>query len=408
MNDDLNGQRLGAGLRDHMGQSPYSPLDLDDVKSTASRIRRRRTLTGVAVAAVAAAALIPAAFFTPGGEDTRRPIDPTTQTPTPTMAPTMAPTPRADVTLREDAPRGDDPADWSHPTFTDQALTHDSLPDNTDRVARIGERWVLSTRDDGEGKRTVQLLDADGDVVQKFAARSFFAISDNHELVAWTTDDSTLMLMDSQGKTRLLAKLPGDGNAIDVTGGAGCIDESVIDDCRVVVSYDSPDGPAVVSGDGVVTPISQDITGVRAAFSDFAAGFEKTTTFEAPPCMRLIDVTDGETQWRNCDVYVTSFSPDGRWTTVVDAQSDGWGPSRVGIADAATGKVYFWLDPSGDNRALGTPTWEGSEHLVVDSYDFTAQEWRLYRVSLTGEEEQAADMVEGDDVAFPFIAPIEP
>ena len=404
MNDEMSGRRLGDALREHVPAHPHAPLDLADVKTTAGRIRRRRTVAGVAAAAVAAAILTPAAFLALGGDDASRPIDPAPPAPTPTLVPT----PRADVTLSEDAPRGDEPDDWWHESFTERPLSHDALPEGTNRVSRLGDRWVGSSSAPNGDNPTVHLIDDQGDIVQEFEARGSFAVSDDHELAAWVTVDDALMLMDSQGETRLLATLPGGADPIDVTGGAGCVDESAVDDCRVVVNYDTREGSDVVSGDGVVTPVPDSITRVSAVFSDVAAGNEVPPAGEYEGCTRLIDLTDGTTRWRDCDIYVTSFSPDGRWVTVVDAGTDGWGPTRVGIADATTGEVFFWIDPSGNNRAIRTTAWEGSEHLVVDSYDFTAQEWRLFRVSLTGEVEQAADMVKGDDVAFPFIAPNQP
>lgn len=406
MNDDLTGQRLGTALRDHVPSTPRAPFDLADVKAGASRIRRRRTVTGVAAAAVAAAVLTPAGFMALSGDGTGPAPGPATQAPTAVPSPSLVPEPRDDVTLEEDSPRGDDPLDWAHPSFTGAGPPYDALPEGTDQVARLGERWA-GGRDNGED-RTVVLFDTDGAVLQEFEAQSF-AVSDNHELVAWTTGKA-LMLMDDTGRTRELATLPGNyGDPVDLTGGAGCVDESEVEGCRVVVSYGSDNGPDVVTGDGTITPVSEAVVHLSTAHGDVAAGPEMPAAFENTGCTRLIDLgPDGETRWKNCDVYVWSFSPDGRWMTVVDRDSDGWGPSRIGVADAATGKIFFWIDPTGDDRGLGNATWEGSDHLVVDSYDFTDREWRLFRVSVTGEVEQAADMVPGADGDFPFIAPVQP
>src|SRR5690606_21793314 len=111
--------------------------------------------------------LTPAAFLALGGNEVDRAPDPATQGP----KPTLAPTPRGDVTLDTDSPRGDDALDWSHPSLAGSSVPHDALPEKTDTVARLGDRWVAGR--DAALNRTIVLFEADGTVVKEVEANDF-------------------------------------------------------------------------------------------------------------------------------------------------------------------------------------------------------------------------------------------
>ncbi|WP_145965137.1 hypothetical protein [Nocardioides daphniae] len=125
------------------------------------------------------------------------------------------------------------------------------------------------------------------------------------------------------------------------------------------------------------------------------------------PCTRVVDLEEGPV-WNSCDIAVQSFSPDGTLALVEDAYGSGWGDPRLGIADAATGEVLFWINPHGEQGGFPTGVWEDADHVVVPSFNSVGQNWRLFRVSTTGEVEQAGPSVDGDDMLFPYVPPANP
>lgn len=410
MNDELDGQRLGDGLRDHIGDQTYAPLDLADVKTRAADMRRRRRIGAMVAAAAAVAVLAPTAYIGMQGAEVRT-VGPATQgTERPSPLP-PSPAPRSDVTLGSDASRGEDAQGWLHASLDSDGPALDLLPEQTDRVARFGDLWLASH--DGPDGRMLLTVDpesgGDGTEPEEFPMATDFVVSDDQSLAAFISPDGVVQLLDTTGEVRRLVKLRSEDPAatpVDVTGTAGCVDESDHAQCRVLIDYGSGRAPDLVAGDGTVEALDPSAQNLSAALGTMHALLDPARSETEPPCTRVVD--DGALLWNNCDIAVTSFSPNGRWAAVIDAYQSGWGPARTGIADARTGDVLFWINPHGEQGGIASTVWEGSDHLVVNSHDFPGQDWRLFRVSTMGEVERASDPVPGDDMAFPFIAPTMP
>lgn len=399
MNDQQTGQRVGDALRQHVPDQPRAPFDLTDVKVRAGAIRRRRTTLSVAVAAAAAAVITPTAFLALGDGPTRDPVAPTTQSPEP------VPAPRDDVTLSADAPRGAGAAGWFNPTFRDDALPPGASSGPSDQVSSFGDRWIVTH----EGVSKLRVVDPDGkEPPREYPSVSAFAINSDRDLAAYVGADETVRLLSPDGKERILSKLPGPDPyavVVSVEGGAACVDAPQ-PDCRVLLSFDSR-SPMFIDGDGRFDEVDEKAIAATAIHGSVVALKDPAEEGQEAPCTRIVDLEKGPV-WNSCDIAVQSFSPDGTLALVEDAYQSGWGEPRVGIADAATGEVLFWIDSHGEQGGIPRAVWEDTDHVVVTSFDSVGQNWRLFRVSTTGEVGQAGDPFNGDDQAWPFVAPRNP
>lgn len=402
MNDDLTGQRLGTALRDHVPSTPPAPFGLDDVKGRARGLRRRRTFVGAAAGAlatvVAATTVGPTAIMALQDDDERV---------LPPAAQSLQPTPRGDVLLTGDEPRGTDAAGWSDAERLDTLGVE--APDDVwqrPRVTRLGEQhWVVAHRE--RGSVTVRLLAEEGQLGEWKATEGATAVAAGTDVVAFvdrTTDNLTLLGTEGDGWTqRTLAAVPEGAAVVDITGD-GCLDGS---DCQVLLSFGYDGAPLLVDGAGDITEL--DAFDATAVHGDLLAVQDEPVLdgngeMEEAPCTRVLDGADE--LWSSCDLRVESFSPDGRWAVVGDAYRSGWGPPRVGLVDATTGELLFWIDPPSESAGVGDVAWEDEGHVVLSTWSWDAQEWNLFRVSLTGEVERAGDPVEGEEGDFPFFPPI--
>lgn len=405
MNDDLTGQRVGSALRDHVPSTPQAPFDLAEVKGRARGIRRRRTLAGAAGAALTVGLLSglgPTALTALQGED-ETVLPPATQAP--------SPTPRADVRLTGDEPRGEDAVGWSDADGL-RDLLGDAAPDDVwqmPQVARVGDHWVVAHRE--RGAMSVQLGSATGQAAQWKATEGVAAATAGTGVIAFvdrTTDELTLLGTEGDAwMERTLATVPQGAGVADVTG-QDCFGGS---DCRIVLSFGDGRAPLVVDGAGRVSTLDPDALTVSAARDDLVAltdppALDANGEQAEAPCTRVLD--DGVEAWSSCELGVVGFSPDGRWALVRDAYQSGWGLPRVGIADAATGELFFWIDPPGESAGVDSngAVWEDDGHVVLSTWSWSNEEWNLFRVSLTGEVEQAADSRGGTEGDFPFFPPI--
>lgn len=405
MNDDLTGHRVGTALRDHVPSTPQAPFDLADVKGRARGMRRRRTLAGAAtgvLATVVAATMAgpPVVTALQDRDETRLP--PAAQSPTPT--------PRGDVQLTGSEPRGDDAAGWYDAALLGSALGTPAPDDawQMPQVARLGDAWVVSHRE--RGAVTVRLTAADGDVTTWKATEGSTAVAAGDGVVAFvdrTTDELTLLGADGDGWTeRTLATVP-QGAAVTGVEGEGC---STGGECRVLLTFGDGRGPLLVDGAGSVTAPEAD--GATAMHGDLLAlldepGLDQAGEMEEAPCTRVVE--GDQELWGSCDLRVVGFSPDGRWALVTDAYLSGWGLTRVGVADARTGELLFWIDPPGESAGVDSngAVWEDSGHVVLSTWSWDASTWGLFRVSLTGEVERAAESRKGTEGDFPFFPPID-
>ena len=411
MNDDLFGERLGAALREHSPHTAPAVLDLGTVKGRARGIRRRRTATGSAAAAVALLAASPFAVSTLAGNDDE-PLPPATS-PTPSQVPEV--NLPGKITLAKDAPadRGT-AADW----FIRNTELSDQFPFPAraqEGLTRVGDRWLVSYQTAGDyslysialGAGTDTGVDVDEAVAQAetFDLHDEVVVSDGGDLAAFSKRSGELVLIGEGGRTRVVAQLPSPATPIDLVGDADCLTGS---DCEVVVSYNDGTAPEVVRGDGTRTVLDADAVAVTAADADLVVTRGPEPAPGENPCSTVRDRTTLKVVWRSCEVSVKSFSPDGRFAVVKDAYGDGLGTVRVGLVEALTGKQLTWIEVDAQEGFVRDVAWTPQGDLEVSSHTLSDRSWRLHHVALDGEVGQRTQAQTGTEDAPPWVPVTQP
>lgn len=335
-----------------------APLTLDAVRGRATRIRRTRRAAVAGGVLAVAAVVVPVAVLSGGtaGETAPDPVQPAT------TATTAEPVVPAYVEGR---------------TFhaTDGSVTE--LPEAGYREAvPLGDQLV-AYRSGDDGRPTLDVIGADGAVVDTYLGAQDPVVSANGDVLAFLTSRGEVRVLWDGGETTLSGGFDG-WTAQAVDGGPDCAAD---DGCRVFLRDElGPEGSVVLSAGGTVTPVP-DVRYVVDSDGDGRLAVVSSSS-DTGACGGLVE-EGGSVVFDQCTVVPETFSPDGRHLLGRDAESDGIGYDRAVVLDSATGSEVATLE-SGDgfvNRSV----WVDDDTIAAAVFDETDQTWSVLALTI-GED----------------------
>jgi hypothetical protein len=364
------GRRLGETLHRRADALHDTPLDLLDVRSRATSIRRRRAaVAGVAVAGIVAAVVVPLSLLPTGGDGRGLDLQPA-DTITPITEPVLL-DPRT-------APEGSAPrvpyVVVDAKQLVTPAATYD-LPEAYLQIVPDGDGgWVALSAGTPETGITVEMLDSDFGVTDGAGGpTSGLAVREDGGHVAFTQYDGV-------GRwTLLTTALPRVADYTYTEVATRSSQEAVhrplgyVSDDSVVVEASDPDtgqySYRVVATDGTMT----DFGGFnRVVSTSSATGLVagQTQYTGDGSCSGVLDplAADQELEWETCDHALGAFSPDGAYVVGLAPHYDGLGSPSVGILDAATGEPVVDFVAGNDPEsaaAVNDVVWEDATTLLA-------------------------------------------
>jgi hypothetical protein len=361
---------------------PLRPLDLQDVRTTAHRIRRRRRLaaSGAAAAAVAAVLLAPSLGGSPS------PDAPDPAPPVPTTTPDQV------VPIGLDAPRGDPPRVLYQRVADDVAIDADgeehALPDGTLQVVPYGEGYLAVAQGESPHesfKMHTLRLDADFTVVEDLGpSLDRVVVAADGARAAWT---------EVTGRTTVEVAVD-DGSAVQRVELAAGEEPALVGftDAGLVVEVRNADAE-VLRLVGVTPDGATELPALLRAMDASADLVVGTTSYDGRFCGGA--VRPGEELWEDCPYLVEDLSPDGR---LVLGYPDEGTPAnaRLVVRDAGTGEVLVRY--SGGRRAVVVEAaWEDDQHLLAVVEEAGRQ--AVLRLGLDGTVERTTDEVDAEPMS---------
>ncbi len=381
------------GRADSLGDQ--HPLSLDDVKGRATGIRRRRrVVSGLAVAAVLTVAVPAGIAVTDRATSTTRPDSGPAATTE--VSPDPSPvTPAGPVPLDTDTSARSGEA--GVPVLYD-GLVHlpeggaFELPGDYTDMVRTSTGWagVVGGIDD-TGR--LDLLDEDGSVVDTAEATRGLAVSHDRTVLAYVTPEGDVVVR-SAGTGEPLTRLTQELSApAGVLGSDGCGDG-----CTVYANARTGPEPTSVrvTADGAepaydflqVTGVTEDgrVAGVVSVEEDPAR--------DPGSCSAVVDAS-GEQVWRTCDFSLGRFSPDGELVLGHPAYRSGEGDSSLAVLDADDGTVLAEYVNDAESQAfIRSTVWDidGSVLGLVRQ----GMSWHLMRFTADGQLSHATSGGRGE------------
>ncbi|HET7689951.1 MAG TPA: hypothetical protein VFK41_06215 [Nocardioidaceae bacterium] len=388
-------ERLSRELRNRADNLGGHPISLDDVKRSATKMKRQRTAAAGAVAAVALAVAIPVGFSVAGnggGGTTPIAVEPTI-TETTTVTPTKNPDGKYTLTL--DAPEGDAP----RISWLDKNTLHTASGDTFELPKAYGDvasyRGGFMGSDGATGKIDVI---RDGQVESSFNGGGF-AVSEDGTLVAWFDRDASAIKVG-------IASGAGEGEtSYDVPVGLNATPVAFRGSDVIYQTDDQNNGDRKVwYTDGDVTHEIEGALAVDGYSSRDDVAMVMTSLDDFGSCWGTFAFPGGEfagklTQ-KTCDFSLGQVSSDGQYVIGWDAYRDGWGNGDIAILDASTFKPVAHFEPAED-YGVQHAAWDAdTDSLMVAVYlDGT---WQLLRLGVDGSVESASEGIQADSEAYPL------
>ena len=398
-------ERLGRELHQRGASVDGHPIGLGDVKRQAGRIRRRRTLAaGAAVAAVVALAIpsvMAAGNLFPDASDKGQ--VPATNSPNPTQTATIEP--GGTIVLDGDAPQGAEPKMEYLDGETLVTASGNRIPLDAEYhyLARVGDEFLAVRQ--GDPGTFVDVLDAEGDVVDTSETMAEAVSSADRTVGAWITPTGAIMTRYGGRTVQLNEAGPDGGQAVEILGSGSC--KEVEGGCQVFFNhFGEGRAPEAADSHGIVDVVPGGFTNVRAVSPEgLVAGLVSKPNADptAPACSAVYDLPAGKQLFKTCD-YVfeyagSGFSPDESTIVGYHQDADGAGPRSIVALDAQTGdvKLEIAVDGAETRRPAGTivdTTWEDDDHLLVKTEGMNSDgipAYNLWRVGLDGSVERVLD-----------------
>ena len=363
-----------------------APLTLDNVKGKAMTIRRNRRIAVAGGILAAAAVIVPVAVFAGNSlGDTSDDIDPAT-TPSVTQA-----TDPNDPTPSTEAPASAigvsylEGATWHRPDGSTVELDQAYYS-----AVELGDQLVATTISNGNGRRTVDLINADGSVADSFRTFSTPVANADNTTVAYIDADGLLMTRWADGTVSMGDGFVDGDSVAAITGGPNCFE--VEDGCVAYVNHGDGSAPELLDSHGirdVATPEAIKVNGI-APSGLIAAQISYSDTGS---CSEVHDPSQGTQVFETCNGTLFHFSPDAAHLTGSSAYLDGIGLGYVTVLDATNGDELARFTPK--QGYVSNSVWEDPDHLLVNTYD--QGKWRIYRLGVDGSSEQVLATSEGTD-----------
>lgn len=389
----LDEMDLARTLRTQADRPDLTPIGLDDIKSTARGIRRRRRIgTGLAALAIVAGAAVPGTLL-----------------------------------LDRDAPRVDDPIDdpdvvqleygrevpldlrdatpGELPTTTGFVIDGRTVqlgddlqiddPGTTQQAVPLGDGWFVQGYAEGEGE-VGWIVDANGTTADGFpsAAPAHDPATGRTAYVVRETgpDRAELVVADEAGEVQWRAEVDGDTVPRAFSG------DDVITVVEPTTTAESRELRRVTP-DGTVTPVGTPPEG----FADLDPATGRVTAqvdvlADNTGCFAVLDVATGEPAWeRTCDYGLLDFSPDGRFLSAGAAYRSGIGDPTISVLDATTGEtVVDFVPPQGLQFAIIQSAWEDADSLLISVEQSDGEEpaeYAVLRLDLDGTVELVSEVL---------------
>jgi hypothetical protein len=356
------------------------------VRGRAMSIRRKRRVAVAGGVLAGAAVVVPAAIVAgnalgDGGDSAPRPAD----TPTATDSPTPS------------EPEAVGTGYLDRKTYHRPDGTAFELPEATyQTAATIGDQ-VLATRTDDKGDLAIDVVGAEGTVVDTISTTTYPVTSSSGEVVAFIDPDGDLRAMWDGGDAVLAEGISIGNEVVAVTGGPTCDAKS---DCRVYLKYGDQKDPVVVAGNGETSRPVPDALTITGATDDGLVSVVNEFPGDLSSCGGVYDTTAGEYLFETCDYTVEQVAPDGRHAIATTSYPDGFGVGWVVILDME-GTEVARLEPE-DGVLPGGFAWLDDERLAAPVHLLGARTWELATLAVDGSIGTVAGPVKGsvDDIRF--------
>jgi hypothetical protein len=343
-----------------------SPFTVGDVRTRARRIQRRRAaVAGAAVAAMVAVA-VPIGLGLVGPAQ-RSEVPPATQPPSPTATPTG--TVRIDPRSAEVVDAVGVPlVDVDSPSLITPERTIE-LPKAYDTITPYRDGWIAVAND--EGSFTVEILDADLELVDPARPTGGVVVSPDGSRVAWSEYDDVRWRVQvaevAGGPVSTYLEFPPSPQEHRVAP------IGFVSDVDVAATQDHGDGSTstfIAEGDAPTALPGP----IRAQSASPVAGVVAAITSSdiEGSCSAVIDGTapSGAVVWETCDYALDHFSPDGQHVVGTIASAGEYGSPTLAVLDATTGEVVVDFELVLPRRQVGGVNetnilWEDDGHLVA-------------------------------------------
>jgi len=397
--------QITRALRQQADQIQEGPLSMADITGKARSIQRRRMLASVAGAAAVVAVIAPVGILALTGNDNNAgPVAPsstgTPTTPTSPSTPATAPTYTVDLDPTEDGTTSGEPG---IPMWMDgEIIAADGTATNVGRevhgfVLDPNGNWAGMTQNPTGDWQWTSFQD-DGSVLDTEPATSDqVAVTPDGQSFAWISqfepDEATpkqwqLTLAGPQAKVWPL----------DISADSGAAVVGILDDGSVVFDLGTG-GVKIARQNGTVTNLGKGLLGASSVSTATGAIAVQTSyNDDGTSCWAIVDIA-GDANAETCDYALGQFSPDGSLIVGRDSDSDGIGPSRLYLLDAASLEPLATFDPPANGYFWERTAWSG-DTILADVY--ADGEWGLAWLSADGILMQRSANKPGGDTDPPY------
>jgi hypothetical protein len=346
-----------------------APLNLDQVKGKAVRIRRNRRIAVAGGVLAAAAVIVPVAVFAGNGLTEND------------SGPGFAGTPSPKETATDPAGLGFGYIEGRRVHLPDG--TKMVFPDSYRGGVVLGEKFFGLRSDDDTGQLYLDVSGGDVFPTETTEILSGPVVNDEHTMLAYIEMDGDLVTRSADAQTTVATGLSPNSALTAVTGGPDCR----VDACRLYVDDDVVGEPQVFDENGDATAtVPSGAVGVQDA-DESGLLTVQTSYSDQGSCGGVYDLAKSDYVWQTCDFFLYDLAPGSKYVDATHPYLDGFGNAYASILDAATGREIIQFDPP-DGTIVGT-TWQDEKHLLARVYD--SEGWSVYRIGADKTVEQVLE-----------------
>ncbi len=271
-----------------------APLNLDQVKGKATRIRRTRRIAVAGGVLAAAAVIVPVAVIAGGNltDNSSPPVANPNETATDVQGPGFGYFEGKTLHL----PNG------SEMTFPDRYLGGSVL----------GETVFALRSDDETGQLYLDVTGPDVFPTETTEILSGPVVNDDHTMVAYIEQDGDLVARSEQSQSTIATGLGPNSALTAVTG------DCTTDACHLYVDDDTLEEPRVFDENGESAVAAPGVLGVQDADEDGRLTVQ-TSSQDQGSCGGVYDPATSDYLWETCDYYLFGFSPGAKYVDATHA-----------------------------------------------------------------------------------------